>query len=303
MRYVITGATSFIGLELISTLLLQGHSVVAVCRSNSGGLACIPAGVDVVKTEMSEYGDLYHKINKADVFVNLAWGGTGHDGRNVVNVQKENIENTTAAMQAANKMGCKVFLEAGSQAEYGSTIEVQKENDECHPFSEYGKAKLEVKRIGFDLAEEQKFKYVHLRIFSMFGENDHPWTLVMSSLDKMQKNEQVDLSSCTQNWNFVYVKDAVEIMLRLCDYAIKTESFVHEVYNIASNDTRQLKEFVEEMKRLTQSESILNYGANIPQNIVSLQPSMDKTIFASNFKEFHRFDEVIKIIINKNKNL
>ena len=303
MKFVITGATSFIGLELINLLLSQGHSVVAVCRSNSKGLVNIPEGVGIVTAEMSEYGELYQKIDEADVFVNLAWGGTGHDGRNVVDVQRENIANTTAAMKTANKMGCKVFLEAGSQAEYGSTLEMQAEDKECNPFSEYGKAKLEVKRIGFELSEKLKFKYIHLRIFSMFGENDHPWTLVMSALDKMLKNEQVDLSPCTQNWNFIYVKDAVKIMSRLCSYAIDTDTFVHEVYNIGSNDTRQLKVFVEEMKQISQSDSILNYGANIPQNMVSLQPSMRKTLLASNFKDFHPFDEVIKIIINKKKKM
>lgn len=303
MKFVITGATSFIGLELINLLLSQGHSVVAVCRSNSKGLVNIPEGVGIVTAEMSEYGELYQKIDEADVFVNLAWGGTGHDGRNVVDVQRENIANTTAAMKTANKMGCKVFLEAGSQAEYGSTLEMQAEDKECNPFSEYGKAKLEVKRIGFELSEKLKFKYIHLRIFSMFGENDHPWTLVMSALDKMLKNEQVDLSPCTQNWNFIYVKDAVKIMSRLCSYAIDTDTFVHEVYNIGSNDARQQKVFVEEMKQISQSDSILNYGANIPQNMVSLQPSMRKTLLASNFKDFHPFDEVIKIIINKKKKM
>lgn len=104
----------------------------------------------------------------------------------------------------------------------------------------------------------------------------------------------MDLSPCTQNWNFIYVKDAVEIMSRLCSYAIDTDTFVHEVYNLGSNDTRQLKVFVEEMKQISQSDSILNYGANIPQNMVSLQPSMRKTLLASNFKDFHPFDEVIK---------
>lgn len=299
MKFIITGATSFIGLELTEYLLANGHSVIAVCRPNSKGLSSIPDGAELVTSEMVDYGNLHNEIKQADVFINLAWGGTGHDGRNVVDVQKENIAYTTAAFFAAEKMGCKLFLEAGSQAEYGSTTEPQSEESSCNPFSEYGKAKLQVKEELFKLSEQMDMKYIHLRIFSMFGENDHTWTLVMSAIDKMLANEQVDLSPCTQNWNFVYIKDAVRMITTICEKSVSNPKFKHEVYNIASNDTRQLKEFVEEMKRLANSTSTLKYGANIPQNLVSLQPDMTKTVQTCGFSDFHSFDDVIKIIIDK----
>lgn len=297
MKFIITGATSFIGLELIDYLLANNHSVVAVCRPNSKGLSRIPSGVEVVAAEMCDYGNLHKEISTADVFVNLAWGGTGHDGRNVVDVQNENVTYTTAAMFAADKIGCKLFVEAGSQAEYGSTTEPQSEDSVCNPFSEYGKAKLKVKEELFKISEQLGIKYIHLRIFSIFGENDHPWTLVMSAIDKMLKNEQVDLSPCTQNWNFLYVKDAVSMILTLCDNAMKIPSFQHEIFNIASDDTRQLKEFVERMKVISHSKSFLNYSSLNPEYIVSLQPNMSKTFDIVGKYNFTKFDNVINNII------
>ncbi len=301
MRFVITGATSFIGLELINYLLEHNHHVVAVCRSGSKALSSIPFGVEIVLSEMSDYGDLYRDIPQADVFVNLAWGGTGHDGRNVVDVQNENIIYTTAAMYAANRMNCKLFVEAGSQAEYGCTIEPQCEDAVCNPFTEYGKAKLRVKEELFKLSEQLKMKYIHLRIFSLFGENDHPWTLVMSAVDKMLRNEPVDLSPCTQNWNFLYVKDAVRQVVTLSERAVDNDCFQHEVYNIASDDTRQLKDFVERMKVICQSSSELNYGAVIPPKLVSLQPNINKTKSIVGKLNCFSFDEVICKIIDINK--
>lgn len=301
MRYVVTGATSFIGLELLDYLLSQQHQVVAVCRPESQGLSKIPAGVEIVTSEMSDYGNLYRDIEHADVFVNLAWGGTGHDGRNVQDVQRGNVIHTIAAMFAADKMGCKVFVEAGSQAEYGTVLEKITEETPCHPFSEYGKAKLEVKERLFELSEQLGIKYIHLRIFSLFGENDHPWTLVMSSVEIMLRNEPIDLSPCTQNWNFLYVKDAVKQISKLCEYALNSKTFQHEVYNIASNDTRMLKRFVEEMYSLTGSTSVLNYGAVKPANIVSLNPDMAKTEQVTGFISAHTFKDVINNIIQKYK--
>ncbi len=301
MKYIVTGATSFIGLELTDYLLSQQHQVVAVCRPDSKGLSKIPAGVKIVTAEMSRYGCLYRDIEHADVFVNLAWGGTGHDGRNVQDVQKENVTNTVAAMFAADKMGCKVFVEAGSQAEYGTVMEKITEETPCHPFSEYGKAKLEVKNRLFELSEQLGIKYIHLRIFSLFGENDHPWTLVMSSIDKMLRNEPIDLSSCTQKWNFLYVKDAVKQITGLVEHALNSKTFRHDVYNIASDDTRMLKLFVEEMYSLTGSNSVLNFGAVKPSNTVSLNPNMAKTESATGFLSEYKFNEVVNKIIEKYK--
>ena len=297
MKYVITGATSFIGIELTSYLLSLRHKVVAVCRPASKGLSSIPVGVEIVSLEMSDYGNLHKDIERADVFVNLAWGGTGHDGRNVQDVQRENVINTIAAMFAAKKMGCQVFVEAGSQAEYGTVMNSISEETPCHPFSEYGKAKLEVKNRLFSLSEQLAMKYIHLRIFSLFGENDHPWTLVMSSINKMLLNDPIDLSPCTQDWNFLYVKDAVRQIVGLCDYAINSAEFQHEVFNIASKDTRVLMDFVMEMYSLTNSKSELKFGTITPTNIVSLDPDTTKTEKAVGFISDYSFKEVINIII------
>lgn len=301
MKYVITGATSFIGLELINYLLSLQHQVVVVCRPASKGLSSIPAGVEIVLSEMSDYGNLHKDIEQADVFVNLAWGGTSHDGRNVQDVQKENVANTIAAMFAADKMGCRVFIEAGSQAEYGTVLTKISEDTPCRPFSEYGKAKLEVRNRLFELSDQLGMKYIHLRIFSLFGEEDHPWTLVMSSLKKMVNNEPVDLSPCTQNWNFLYVKDAVKQIYLLCQYALRKADYHAEVFNIASKDTRVLKKFVEEMYVLSQSKSELNFGAITPANVVSLDPDISKTETAIGFVSDYVFSDIINNIIRNFK--
>ena len=303
MVYVITGATSFIGLELINYLHQNGEEVIAVCRSNSNKLSAIPTGVKIVHAVMDEYANLHQVIPHADIFINLAWEGTGHSGRDITDIQNNNIKNTLEAMISSQKMGCKLFVESGSQAEYGSVETVISEKTECHPFSEYGKAKLSVKEKCFKYSEKLRIKYIHLRVFSIFGENDHPWTLIMSSIDKMLKNENIQLSSCEQNWNFLYIKDAVYQITELCKYAITNSNFKHEVFNIASKDTRKLKEFVEKMMILSDSKSVLEYGVIKPEHKVSLNPIITKTEDAIGNIATHKFEEIIKNIINIKRTL
>lgn len=300
MKFVVTGATSFLGIELCKYIIAQKDEVYAVCRNGSVKASQLHQSplLHIIYSDMSDYFHLDELIGNADVFLNLAWNGTGHSGRDNSKIQEDNIKNCQQAMKAAHKMGCFLFVETGSQAEYGTVLEKISEDTPCHPFSEYGKAKLEVKKLGFAFAEQTGMKYMHLRIFSLFGEHDHSWTLIMSSLSKMKKDVSIDLSSCDQNWNFLHVEDAARQVYNLCIYAQNRPDFKHEVYNIASEDTRKLKDFVNQMKSLTNSKSQLNYGVIKPVNMVSLNPDVSKTRNAINFIADHQFENDIINIYN-----
>jgi nucleoside-diphosphate-sugar epimerase len=301
MEYVITGASGFIGVEISKILLNKGDIVYAVCRKTSKGLSNIPQhdNLKIVWADLDHLSEIPSQVNHADIFIHLAWEGTISGGRFNTEIQERNITNAFTAMKVAKEIGCQLFVDSGSQAEYGTYTELITEETPCNPFSDYGKAKLEVWNKGQNLCKELGLKYIHLRIFSMYGVNDHPYTLVMTIVEKMLKNERdIDLSSCTQMWNYVYCPDASRIIIALCEYAIRNKKFRAEIYNIASDDTRELKEFVERIKQLTTSSSNCNYGAIIPSNLVSLNPSIKKAMSVTNIR-FTPFDDVIRLIIEK----
>lgn len=277
MKYVITGATGFFGGALCDTILAESSEnvIYAVCKKKHIGQT-FPAQVIPVWAAMEEYGGLDMLIPNADVFIHCSWGGADHTKRDDREVHQQNVQYSLDAMRAAAQMGCKVFVETGSQAEYGATNEQQTEDMDCDPFSEYGKAKLDMWHQGKRLAEQLGLRYIHLRIFSMYGEKDHPWSMIMQCLQKMQNNEQIELSECTQNWNYLYVDDAARMIVEFCQAYMRQPNIPSGIYNIASEDTRPLKEFVEEMRAITGTQSEIVYGAFKPQVVVALNPSIAK---------------------------
>ena len=297
MKFIITGATSFIGLEFTKLVLECGHDVFAVCREGSKSLEKLPKdpSLSVFFATMDEYEMLPSKIDSADIFVNFAWDGTNYEGRTKTDIHKKNIENTKIAFRIAKEIGCRLFVESGSQAEYGVYDGLIDENTPCNPFTEYGKGKLAMKQEGFKLSEEIDLKYLHLRIFSTFGEGDHPYTLFMNAVSKMLNNEPLDLSPCTQKWNFLYSRDAVKQIYYLCEKAVNDDSFKHEVFNVASEDTRILKDYVVRLKVLLHSESQLNYGVFTPEHLVTLNPNISKLKNYIGFVASYSFDEAAKL--------
>ncbi len=279
LTYTVTGATSFIGSKLVAELLRQGNKVYAVCRPNSKKISNLSSheNLTIIHIDYDAIREIDKIIGDADVFINLAWKGTNHVERNNEVINRTNIANTLDAMKAAKRMGCSLFVESGSQAEYGYMEKVTDEESRCEPFSAYGKAKLEVLKRCSKLAKSIGIGYLHMRIFSVYGGNDHEYTLFRTCLKGMKDNTSISLSDCTQKWNFLYIDDAVSIIIALTrNLYSRLKEGETEVVNVASRDTRQLKEFVIEMKRLLNSSSELKFGDYKADRLLSIIPSTDK---------------------------
>ena len=295
MVYFVTGASSFIGIELCRYLTENGHEVIAMSRNANAQLDEIANGgrLKVFDATMQNLTERVKDVT-ADVFIHLAWAGTKQEERNNPAVQNENVKFSLEYVKLAQRMGCKLYVDAGSQAEYGIVQGTITEETPCHPFSAYGKAKLRMYHESCKLTEQMGMKYIHLRILSVYGEQDHPNTLVISSMRKLQANEPIEMRSGGQKWNYVYVKDAARQIAELSFFALSNDNFRHEVYNIASNDTRQLQDFVTVMKVICQSSSMLNFGGYDPEKDVNLTPDRSKTEGIIKPLTEYRFEEIIR---------
>ena len=277
MIFVITGATGFIGKALVDYLLMSNHEVYAVSRSEERVRLLWPecCKLHAIGCEMSDYKDLPKLVAQADVFVHLAWAGTTVEERYSKELQETNMNATLAAMVAAKEIGCRMFAASGSQAEYGVNDRILTENSPCQPEIPYGQAKLDMLCKCRQLGRAINMPYLHLRICSVFGKGDHSYTLINTALDKLKRNESLELTRCTQLWNFLYVKDMAYQIERLCT-AILSGTAEPGIYLMASDDTRQLKSYLVEMKNVLNSSSELLFGTHKTNSVVSLNPDVTK---------------------------
>lgn len=278
MTFFITGASSFIGVELCRYLSDNGHSVIAMSRRENEHLEEIKKNrhLQIFRADMQSLFDKAKDL-RADVFIHLAWAGTTHEDRNNPYIHEENVRLSLECVKLAKRMGCQLYVDAGSQAEYGIVPGMLTEDTPCNPITEYGNGKLKMYQESSIVTKELGLKYIHLRILSVYGENDHDETLVSSSLRNLKANEPIELRSGGQKWNYVYVKDAARQIVELSIHAVHDKTFHQEIYNISSNDTRKLQDFIIEMKRIIGSSSELSFGGYNPEKDVNLDPNTDKT--------------------------
>ena len=277
MKFFITGASSFIGVELCRYLSDHGHQVIAMSRRENEQLneIAMNGNLQVFYADMQNLMERAIDV-KADIFVHLAWAGALLGQRDNQELQEGNISFSLECVKLSKRMGCQLYVDAGSQAEYGIVPGVISEDTSCNPVSAYAKAKLQMYRETCEMTQRISLKYIHLRILSVYGENDHPNTLIISSLKKLKNNEPIEMCSGGQKWNYVYVKDAARQIAELSIHAVNNEAFHKEIYNVCSNDTRKLQDFIIAMKDITGSASELSFGGYNPEKDVNLNPDTKK---------------------------
>lgn len=295
-KIVITGATSFIGEQLIKASIHKKWEVAAVVRRNSVKAKRLQhiSNISVIESDMKEFNSIGNLVGKADYFVHLAWEGVRGLCRMDAEIQQKNLYYSLKAINSMIEVGCKQIIIAGSQAEYGSHKELIHEGTLCKPNTEYGKYKLELFKTASRLCELNGVRYKEPRIFSLYGQGDYESSFIMSLIKKMRKNEPCDMTECIQRWDYLYIDDAVDAILALCECDCPNGA-----YNLASGDCRTLKDYVEELYSILNSKSKLCYGA-IPYpstGMVSIQASIEKIRSKTNWAAQIKFEEGINRII------
>lgn len=296
---VVTGATSFIGRELVKVLLEEEYKVYAIVRTNSNKLNLLPESNRLIIKflDMKDYGRLSSIINeRCDIFYSLAWNGTRGQDRNDFEMQRNNYECSMVSVKEAAKLGCNLIISAGSQAEYGNISGMITEDTICNPNTEYGKFKLKLYNNVHQFCIAKGIHFKEPRFFSLYGVGDYEKTMIISILKDMLANRACKLTECIQLWDFLYLSDAIRGLIALAE-----KECDDGVYNFGSGDTRELRAFIMEMYEITKSESKLLFGA-IPYpstGMVSIYPNIEKLQRETGWKPNLTFQDGIKLVINE----
>ena len=292
------------GRNMIKCLCDHNYHVYAIVRPDSKSINCLPnhKNVTVVYSsldELSAHTDEF--TNECSAVYNFAWGGVDRTNLDDEKVQERNIELSVKVLEFARNIGCKVFIQAGSRSEYGLIDGKYSEDMKCEPKVAYGRAKLRFSNIASEYCAANDMQYINPRVFSVYGYDDHPWSLIYTAVNKMLKNEPMALSKCTQLWNFMDVRDLCDLMLTIFEKHSLIPENDNGIFNAATDDIRPLREYINEIRDITKSSSLLDFGAfrQTADSTYSVIPDMTKTYTAFSWSPKITFDEGIRYMIRK----
>lgn len=301
-RIVITGATGFLGRNLAALFLERGARVYALVRPDSPSRQRLPAdkNLEIVDCGLENVLDCVKVIGTADAFFHFAWGGVNRQEIDSPQVQEKNVAGSLDCVRAASELGCQIFMDAGSRVEYGVPGAVMREELPCAPVNQYGKAKWEFYQKAEPLCRRLGLKYFHLRFFSVYGPGDHPWSIISTLCRELPRGGTVPLSACRHFWNFMYIRDAVQAVYELYRHGMENPS---AIVNIAGEDTRPLRAFVEEVHEAAGGKGRLEYGAFVQakEGALDVRPDISrlKAFTRGGWREEYSFRQGIKETIEK----
>ncbi len=276
MRIFVTGGTGFIGSFLVRELLEHGHQVAVLLRPGTDPWR-VSEQLPHLTTIVGDLGNIEALRNslcafQPDAVAHLAWRGVGNTDRNSP-TQAHNIPDTLDLAVLGIETGAKVFVGAGSQAEYGPYPRRISETDVPSPTTMYGRAKLAAGTMTGQLCAERGARFAWLRIFSTYGPTDAPYWLIPNMIQTLRKGNRMSLTKCEQRWGFLHARDAAAAF-RLA----LTRENGQGVFNLGSSDAPPLNETVMSLRNLVNPEAELGFGdiAYRPDQVMILQADISR---------------------------
>lgn len=190
MHLTITGATGFVGQNVVPELLRGGHRVTAVARPGSaaGVKAAFGADVEAIEFDLSNpHGDVYSSLGRPDACVHLAWGGLG-DFRHADHIAVE-LPLHLEFLNALVRSGLPRLLVTGTCLEYGLQSGALNEYLPTEPVTAYGQAKDSLRRALQDLQRDVPFDLVWARLFYVHSESRVRRTLLTQLADAVERGD------------------------------------------------------------------------------------------------------------------
>lgn len=298
MKAIVTGASGMIGSALIRLLLKEDYEVIAIVRPNSKKTGNIPKSekVDIVECDLSNLKSLFDKFLDCELFFHFGWVATMGEARDNVDLQLKNIEYALDAVNLAKKSGCRAFIGAGSQAEYGLTDEKLSPYTPVDPVTGYGIAKYAAGKLTKLLCMQLGIKYNWGRILSVYGPGDNN-SMIMSCINSITNKEEFNTTKGDQLWDYLYCDDCAQAF-----YDIATKGEDGKVYTIGFGEAFPLKEFIKTIRDLINPNFEIGFGKidYYPNQVMYLCADINDLTKDTGFVPKTKFKEGIKKIIENN---
>lgn len=282
MKILITGASGFVGRNLVQRLLKEDHQLTVTSTGSENEL---PKEIHQnVKHKILYYGlegiD-WKYVCKQDAVIHLA---ANNDTRcqDESEMMRANLFGPVELFTRAAESGCKNFVYASSTAVYGNEPAPYIEGITLEkPLNVYGDSKKKFDDFAMDFSEKYNVKVVGLRYCNVYGPGEkhkgRRMSMIGQLLRKMIVGEKPTLFySGEQKRDWIYVEDIVDANM------LSLASNKSGIYNVGTGVAVSFNELVYEIDILLQERSV-KYSS---QPISRLPPNYIDCPFENEYQSY-----------------
>ena len=259
MKYIVTGASGFVGSNLVSELLRHEETEKILCIDLSRNMERLPENpkIEFLSLSIEKASEMEELIpaNKYDVFYHFAWVGSAGPLRMDERVQTNNALWTVDCLRVAAKLGIKKFVVAGSIMEFEAHEAIYAQGTKPGLPYIYGIGKILAHELCKPIANALGIDLVWAYITNTYGIGEKSPRFINTTMRKIINHERLEFTAGTQNYDFIYIDDVVRAF-----YLLGVKGIANNSYIIGSGNAKPLKEFILEMTDANAPDNPPHFG-------------------------------------------
>jgi len=263
-KFLLTGATGFVGRQVLRNLLKNQIAVRAIVRKNKE----IFFKDQNPKIELITTNDLFkesvdwwaEQCKGIDTIIHVAWYAEPQKYlQSVKNI--DCLKGSLNLAKGAIKSGIRRFVAIGTCFEYDLCAGDLSINTPLKPLTLYSKSKVRLYTLLSRLLPAKSIEFSWCRLFYLYGEGEDERKLVAYLHKKLSKNQIVELTSGKQIRDFLDVSEAGRMIV---DLAISKQQ---GPINICSGIPVTIRQLAEKIADEYGCRDLLKFGAK-PDNLI-----------------------------------
>ncbi|OGG04269.1 hypothetical protein A2Z33_03920 [Candidatus Gottesmanbacteria bacterium RBG_16_52_11] len=260
---VVTGASGFVGSNIVRRLLTDGYRVHALVRKGGDPWRLVGLRNKLVLHEgvldsKSRLTALMHKVRPQAVF-HLATYGSYPTQIDLSRVIRVNVNGTANLLESTLRVPYTRLIVAGSSSEYGKKDVPMREDDAVDPNNMYAAAKTAATTLARTFARVYRKPVTIFRLFSVYGPGEEKGRLVRSVIESALAGEPVRLASGREARDLIYTADIADAFVYTA--GLKRQIPDGEIFNIGTGVQTTIRELAQKVIRLTGSKSEIKLNA------------------------------------------
>lgn len=256
-KILITGATGFVGSQILKSLSKKDISIRLVVRNHSSEFSKLENIDKIIQTEnlFTETEDRLDDIcSDIDLIIHSAWyAEPGKYIDSPLNI--DCLVGTLNLAKSAVNNGVKKFTGIGTCFEYDlNTSETLSISSPLRPTYPYSAAKAAVFSFLTHYLALYNIDFLWMRLFYLYGENEDSRRLIPFLRDKLSSGQPANLTDGYQVRDFLDVREAGEIIAK------ESLNSTNGPYNVCSGKGITIKELAENIAEEYNAKHLLNFG-------------------------------------------
>lgn len=246
MTILLTGATGFLGSNLLKSFVNNGHEVICLKRSNSNIYRIEEYLNEVICYDIDkiEFSSIFQKY-KINIVINTVTNYGKIDNK-VCSIVDTNLMFGLKLLEQSMNLNVKVFINTDTLLERDLNI--------------YSLSKAQ-------LVDWMKFlsnkstKMINIKIEHMYGPKDDENKFIYWLINKLKQNvDEIDLTFGIQKRDFIYIDDVVNAYETIIKNIDNFSNF--EEFELGSGNSVEVKNFVEKIYEEISNKQTLNTKLN-----------------------------------------